>query len=499
MSERQSELEKFLAASVGDPLYFVMGAFEWGVGELKPTADDPKPGPDKWQIDILNVIAEKHLSIRDALQIAVASGHGPGKSALIAWICLWFMATKPHGNGIVTANTSTQLTTKTWRELGVWHKRLVAPIREQFEMTATKIYHRDHERTWFIAAVPWSEKNPDAFAGQHAEWVLVIYDEASGIADTIWDTSSGAMTTPRAIWIAFGNPLRNTGKFHACFHKERHRWVTRQIDSRTAKKTNKTKIQQWVDDYGEDSDFVRVRVRGVFPVAGSSQFIPSDIVAAARQRFREVGKLDPMAPHPLKRGAKILGVDVARFGHNASIIRFRQGRYSRQLLRVVGLDTMQLAARVAEFITDLKPDAVFVDGAGVGGGVIDRLFQLGHTGVVMEVNGGTKASQPEKFMNLRAEMWSKMRDWIKNNGILDDDQQLEDDLTGPEYHFDRYNRTALESKDDMEERGLASPDDADALAHTFAAPVADPPEEDAYERRRRYSRDSSNRGSPMSA
>ena len=379
------------------------------------------------------------------------------------------------------------------------HKRMIGPLRDNYEMTATKIYHKDHERTWFIAAVPWSEKNPDAFAGQHAEWVLVIYDEASGISDVIWETSAGAMTTAHAIWIAFGNPLRNTGKFHTCFHRERHRWITRQVDSRTAKRTNKTKIQQWVDDYGEDSDFVRVRVRGVFPLAGSKQLIPSDIVAAARARYRTIGKLDPQQAHPLKRGAKILGVDVARFGHNFSTIWFRQGRYSRRILKTSGLDTMQLAARVAEQIDEIKPDAVFVDGAGVGGGVIDRLFQLGYTAIVMEVNGANKSSNPAKWFNLRIEMWDKGQEWLKNGAAVEDDQQVEDDLIGPEYFFDRHNRKVLESKEDMEARGLASPDDGDALFNTFAAPVADPPDEDRYARRDRYSRDKGRQGSPMSA
>lgn len=493
-----SELATFLENSVGDPRFFVLGAFEWGLNDLAPSAQDPNPGPDSWQMEILGLIASKHLSIADALQIAVSSGNGPGKTALIAWIVLWFACTKPHGNGMVTANTKNQLETKTWREVGLWYKRLIEPLRDRFELTATKLYHRDHERTWFIHAVPWSENNPDAFAGMHAEWVLMVFDEASNIAKVIWEAAKGCMTTPHAIWIAFGNPWRNSGGFHECFHAQRHRWHLSQVDSRNAKRANKQEIQKWIDDYGEDSDYVRIHVRGVFPRAGTLQLIASDVIEGAQARFKLIGKLEPKAIHPAKKGAKILGVDVARFGSNASTIWYREGRYARRLLKAHGLDTMQLAARVSEFINEIKPAAAFVDGAGVGGGVIDRLYQLGHTGVVIEVNSGTRAMDPAKYGNLRAEMWEKMAQWLQI-GALEDDLDIRTDLSSPEYFYDRSNRKMLESKEDMMSRGIGSPDDADALANTFAMPVAEPEHEDRYAVRDRYNKQGARHGSPLAA
>lgn len=187
-----------------------------------------------------------------------------------------------------------------------------------FKWTATKFYQVDNPETWFMSAVPWSKERPEAFAGLHAEHVLVIFDEASAVDDVIWETASGAMTTPGAIWLVLGNPTRNTGRFHGCFNRFKHRWTTRQIDSRTAKMANKKQIQQWVDDYGEDSDFVRVRVRGVFPRSGSCQLISSSLVDEASKR---VLRLDVY-----QHAAKIIGVDVARFGDDQCALIKRQAQ-----------------------------------------------------------------------------------------------------------------------------------------------------------------------------
>lgn len=487
---------QFLIDSIASPLTWVYGAFDWGSGELRPKDDDPEPGPDRWQIDVLLLIEQKHLTISEALQIAVSSGHGIGKSALIAWIILWFITTRANCNGIVTANTGKQLTGKTWREVGVWLRRIKPPILEEcpLVMTATKLYHSLHERTWFINAIEWSEKNPEAFAGLHGDHVLVLFDEGSAIPQTIWDTTSGAMTTAGAMWIVFGNPTRNNGAFFECFHKYRHRWITRQIDSRTAKKTGKKQIENWVQDYGEDSDFVRVRVRGVFPRAGSSQFISHEIVEAAQRRYRDVGALKIGQRHELCFGPKLLGIDVARFGDDASTIWFRHGNYARRLARYVGLDTTQLTGFIIDHIEQYEPDTTFIDGTGLGAGVVDQVRNRGYA--VAEVIGSAKPQDERTYKNLRAEMWGKMRDWLKT-GAVEDLTEMRDDLTGPEYFFDNHQAIQLESKDDMKGRGLASPDNGDALAQTFAYKVTARSAEDA--RRRDYGSGKRNQGSAWTA
>lgn len=459
------QLVNEIVACTNDPLRFVLFAFPWGSGELKDKY------PEDWQIKILTDI-KNGLSIDKAIQEAVASGHGIGKSALVSWIILWAISTYEDTKGVVTANTETQLKTKTWAELAKWYRLCIC--KHWFELTATALYSRDpaHEKTWRIDMIPWSERNTEAFAGLHNQGkrILIVMDEASAIPDIIWEVTEGALTdeNTQIIWCAFGNPTRNTGRFKECFGRFRHRWTNQQIDSRTVSLTNKEQIAQWVTDYGEDSDFVRVRVRGVFPRAGSMQFIAGDLVEEAIKREGyKAHDLEPL----------IMGVDVARFGDDQSVIYFRRGRDGRSIkpIKLREMDTMSLAAKVVEAFKFHRAAAVFVDGTGVGGGVVDRLNQLLGMAVV-EVQFGAKPDrsmpgyEDVAYYNKRAEMWGHMRTWLKG-GLIPDDPELTADLTGVEYGFalkDGRDAILLEKKADMKKRGLASPDCADALAMTFA-------------------------------
>lgn len=406
-------------------------------------------------------------------------------SAIVAWLILWAISTYEDTKGVVTANTETQLRTKTWPELAKWHRMFIA--KHWFNFTATSLYSADpdHEKTWRIDAIPWSERNTEAFAGLHNQGkrILVVFDEGSAIPDIIWETTEGALTDKdtQIIWCVFGNPTRNTGRFRECFGRYRHRWAHRQIDSRTAKMTNKAQIDDWVKDYGEDSDFVRVRVRGVFPRAGSMQFISSELVELAVDREAESYLTD----------ACVMGVDVARFGDDMTVIVVRRGRdaCSTPWIKLRGADTMTVAAKVVEMAQEYKPDAIFVDGGGVGGGVIDRLNMLRQP--VLEVQFGGTADKSNKsgegdivYANKRAEMWGSMRDWLKG-GAIPDDPELVADLTGVEYGYTILrgrDAIQLEKKADMKKRGLASPDAADALAITFAYPVQPSDHTDQFKR-----------------
>ncbi len=462
--EQELELQDAVLEFVDDPLGFVRFAFGWK--EPGDLADEA--GPDKWQEDILRLIGDNCLGVGEAVRFAVACGYGVGKSALVAWIILWFTSTRPECAGVVTANTKNQLTQKTWRELALWHKRMIHA--HWFEWTATKFYFKAAPDTWFISAVPWSEHNSEAFAGLHAEHVLVLFDEASAVSDVIWEVAEGAMTTPGAIWGCFGNPTKNTGRFRECFGRFRHRWNTRQVDSRQAKMANQAQLEAWVKDYGEDHDFVRVRVRGEFPSAAVSQFIPSDAVSAAIARD-DVEVLSP----------RVMGIDVARFGDDQSVILLREGNKVSIIRRFRGLPLDQFSNQCAAAINEYQPDAVFIDGVGVGGGVVDIL--RGNKFRVDDVVAGASPLEPKKYKNLRAEMWGKMRDWVINYGKLPDDRELYDDLVSIEYGYDNVGAIQLEKKEDLKKRGLASPDVADALAMTFARPVASKEAQEALESR----------------
>lgn len=467
----QGEIMDELGSMSRDPYRHVLFSYPWGEpGELADYS-----GPDTWQTEILQGVRDGLISLGQAIQMAVASGHGVGKSSLISWLILWAISTFEDTKGVVTANTEVQLRTKTWAELAKWYRLFIG--KQWFTMTATALFSADpaHEKTWRIDAIAWSERNTEAFAGLHNQGrrVIVLFDEASAIPDVIWETTEGALTDAdtEILWFAFGNPTRNSGRFKECWGRFRHRWKQWQIDSRTAKMTNKAQLGQWVKDYGEDSDFVRVRVRGVFPRAGSMQFIPGDLVDAACAEDREVVATvyDPI----------VFGVDVARFGDDASVICIRRGRDARNWgwHSFRGIDTMALAAKIVELAQENKPDAIFVDGGGVGGGVVDRLRMLRQP--VVEVQFGAKPDKATEdaqiiYANKRAEMWGTMREWLKG-GIIPDDQELRADLTGVEYGYvmkEGKDAIQLEKKEDMKKRGLASPDKADALAISFAYPVA---------------------------
>lgn len=472
-TDAEAQIVDDIAGYHHDPLGFVLYAFPWGEpGELA----DHK-GPREWQRQELIEVGEAlaagasvESQIHHVIQRATASGHGIGKSALVSWIVLFAMSTMEDTRGVVTANTEAQLRTKTWPELAKWHR--LAINSHWFRFTATAIFSADptHEKTWRIDALPWSEHRPEAFAGLHNQGrrILVVFDEASAVPDVIWQVIEGALTDEgtEILWLAYGNPTRNTGRFRECFGKLGHRWAHRQIDSRDVEGTNKQQIAKWVEDYGEDSDFVRVRVRGMFPRAGSMQFIPSDTVAQAAK----------VEPQPMLTDPLVIGVDVARFGDDQTVITFRRGRDARTLptIKLRGVDGMTLAGRLASLIDQHKPHAVFIDETGgYGGGPIDRLRQLGYT--VIGVNFGARADGPVdgvECANKSAEMWAKMRQWLKEGGAIEADSELCAELEGREFGYDVHNRIVLERKDDMKKRGLASPDCADALALTFAHPVA---------------------------
>jgi hypothetical protein len=451
-----------------------MEAFPWG----KPgTALAGDAGPEPWQREILEKIGrdlhERGTSPGEAVRLAVASGHGIGKSALVAWIILWAMSTVKDTRGVVTANTEGQLRTKTWPELAKWHALSIN--RDWFTYTATSLQssRRGHDRTWRADAITWSENNTEAIAGLHNKGrrAFALFDEASSIADGVWETIEGALTDAGTdlFWLAFGNPTRTTGRFRECFAGGRfaHRWQPQQIDSRSVSMTNKAQIATWVADYGEDSDFVRVRVKGEFPRAGTMQFIDAERVqhAVARELFK-----DPAA-------ALVMGVDIARQGEDQTVVRFRRGLDARSIAAVKFRipDLMVTAGRVMELINTHQPDAVFVDGTGIGWGVVDRLSQLGCS-TVRGIDFGASADRTDsseaavRYANKRAEMWGHMKEWCRF-GCLPDDRSLAADLTAVDYGYDAADAIRLERKDDMRKRGLASPDDGDALALTFAYPV----------------------------
>ena len=471
--EAQKELVALVASCHDDPLRFVMMMFPWGEpgGPL-----ENYDGPDTWQREFLEWVGEQTRARAfdgknpvAPIKRATASGHGIGKSVLVAWITLWIMSTRPHARGTITANTFTQLRDKTWASVQKW--TALCMTGHWFTVNADRMYHAAFKSSWFCAAQSCREENSEAFAGQHAadSSSFYIFDEDSAVPDMIHEVAEGGLTDGEPFWFLFGNPTRSSGRFYeACFGSDRERWEVRSIDSRTSKFTNKAQIAEWVQDYGEDSDFVRVRVRGLPPKASDLQFIDSDRVLAAQKREPLVVDGEPL----------LCGLDVARGGMDTNVFCFRRGPDARTIpaVRIPGeesRDSMRIVTKAADILDKTydgrKVEMLFVDGTGIGGPIADRLRQLGYGKRILEVIFSARAPD-QKYANMRAFIWGKLRDWL-SSGCINDSSILEHDLTGPGYMHDRRDRILLESKEKMKDRGVSSPDEGDAIAMTFAAPV----------------------------
>lgn len=471
------DMAKFYA----DPLGFVMYAWDWDNDATLHIVPLPEKyrarfnstyGPDLWACEFLDEIGNEvrrkkfdGIHAVDAIREAVASGHGIGKSAMTAWLTNWIMSTRPHARGIVTANTTEQLATKTWAEIARWTKKCITG--HWFDITtgrgAMKMYHKQHPDSWQCSAQTCREENAEAFAGLHAasSTPFYIFDEASAIPDKISEVAEGGLTDGEPMFFKFGNPTRNTGDFHRCFHGMRHRWKTRQIDSRTVAITNKSQIAQWVEDYGVDSDFVKVRVRGMFPSMSARQFIS---VADA-----DAGKGKHLKPEQYDFAPVILTCDPAWSGDDELVIGKRQGLAFTVLRTIPKNDNdIQIANILCQLEDEHRADAVFID-AGYGTGIVSAGQTLGRDWMLVWFGGA--ASDPG-CLNKRAEMWKDMRDWLKSGGAYTDDNALHADLIGPETVPRMDGKIQLESKEDMKRRGQASPNRADCLALTFAYPVA---------------------------
>lgn len=454
-----------IASFRDDPFGYVMYAFPWGV---KGTPLEKK-ALRTWQKLKLQGIRDKlkggAVSRGEVIREAVASGHGIGKSALVAMIIKWAFDTWEDTRGVITANTERQLLTKTWPEVTKWHNLSIT--KHWATITATALYSNDpdHEKNWRIDAVPWSEGNTEAFAGMHNEGgrLLLIFDEASAIGDKVWEVAEGALTDAdtEILWLVFGNPTRNTGRFRECFRKERESWDGIHVDSRTVEGINLVEVNAFVARHGVDSDRVKIRVRGMFPAMSAKQFISETDVDAAYDR----GLLE----HQYNFAPKIITCDPAWSGEDSLEIAMRQGLRFQLLKTIPKNDNDVLVANIlAQLEDEHKADAVFID-AGYGTGIVSAGQTMGRDWRLVWFGGG---SPDPGYLNMRSWMWGQMRDWLKAGGSIPPDDELRDDLTGPETKPNLAGIIQLESKEDMKKRGLPSPNKADSLALSFAFPVA---------------------------
>jgi hypothetical protein len=458
--EADDDLVQQLLLCSDDPLAFVNLAF-------------PDITLETWQREVLehigNTLQENtRLDRWKAVMVAVASGNGIGKSALLAWVVLWAIVTFEDTRGVVTAGTESQLRTRLWGEISKWFSQLPDPLRSNFTLTATAFFNKQSERNWRADAVPWTERNREAFSGLHnlRKRVLVVYDECSMIPEPIWRATISMLSDAETeiIWCVFGNPTRIDGVFPTLFPPGdfSRMWWSKNVDSRDVSLTDKAAIAEKLDYYGPESNYARSHVYGQFPLASANSLIPTDRVEVAAVRRDAVA-------HSAE--AIIMGVDVASGTSTAiSVAAIRQGPDARSLgqYKFPGVDPNALCYEVAKVASEVNPAAIFVDTTGVGASVAVRLRELGYP--AHPVLLGSRAPEGDvRCANMRAYCWTMMAAWLKVGAIVND-AELKAQLCAPEYSESERGLT-IEKKEHMASRGIASPDCADALSLTFAYPV----------------------------
>lgn len=437
-----------------DPVFFVR--------------DELKADPDPWQIEGLKNFADPSKT-----HIGFQACAGPGKSALIAWCALNFLAcygdVGHHPNGAAVSVTSDNLKDNLWKEMAVWHQRSKF-LLTAFEWTKERIFAKDHPSTWFISARSWSKNaNPEeqgrTLSGLHSKYVLYLIDESGDISPAILRAAEQGLSNCK--WgkiIQAGNPTSNAGMLHVAATTQRHIWSLIRItgdpdDPNRSSRIDKTWAQQQIDLYGRDNPWVMAYILGQFPPTSINALLgPDEVEAAMNRNVKE---------EDFEFAQKRLGIDVARFGDDRTVIFPRQGLVAFSPVEMRGARTTDIAARVMKAKTTWGSEIELIDDTGHWGhGVIDNLFAAGYSPIGIQFHG--QAMDP-RYRNRRAEMWIEMADWIKRGGALPNIPSLVGELTVPTYTFVN-GKFVLEDKDLIKKRLGRSPDLADALALTFALP-----------------------------
>jgi hypothetical protein len=419
-----------------------------------------KAEPDLWQIDVL-------MACVDHQRIAMKACKGPGKSTVLAWVAWWFLVTRPYPKIAATSVTADNLSDGLWTEMAKWQNKN-AFLKEAFVWQKTRIFSKDHPETWWMSARTWSkaadsQTQGETLAGLHADYLLFILDEAGGIPDAVMAAAEAGLATGKEMkLIMAGNPTHLEGPLYRACTKERNLWWLSEItgdpdDPKRAPRISEQWAREQIEKYGADNPWVMVNVFGKFPPGSMDSLLGVEEVNDALNRH--------LTEDQYSFAQKRLGIDVARFGDDRTVIYPRQGLAAFQPVVMRNARSNDVAARVALAKQRWQSEMEFVDDSGgYGSGVLDALHLAGQSPVPVSFSG--KADDP-MYLNRRAEMWFRMAEWIKKGGALPNDQDLARELTAPQYTF-HGGKFKLEAKDHIKQRLGFSPDKADALALTFA-------------------------------
>lgn len=425
--------------------------------------------PDAWQRDALNAFGDPAKQ-----RISMQACAGPGKSAVEAWLGWNFMTCyadrDQHPNGYAISITADNLKTGLWKELAVWYNRSEL-LQRAFEMTSEMITSRDHPRTWWLAARSYS-KSADADAqgrtlsGLHAPFILYLMDETGDMHPAVLRSAEQGLSNCR--WgkiVQAGNTTSQTGCLYLAASTQRHLWTVIAItadpdDPNRTPRVSADWAREQIALYGRENPWVMAYILGQFPSGGINQLLSvEEVTAAMGKHLRE---------DEYSYAQKRVGVDVARFGDDRSVIFPRQGLASFTPIVLRGMRTTDIAARVIMAKKDFGWETALVDDTGHWGhGVIDNLISMGAPATPVQFH--SRQTFNPRYFNRRAEMWLDMAEWVKRGGALPNVPELVGELTSPTYGF-REGKIILEDKDHVKARIGRSPDLADALALTFAIP-----------------------------
>ncbi|WP_086922252.1 hypothetical protein [Variovorax sp. JS1663] len=418
-----------------------------------------KPTDQQWD-------ASRHLV--KTRRVSIRSGHGTGKSTFMAWCVLWFLSCYFPAKVPATAPTAHQLEDVLWSEIAKWHRTMkerLPALGEQFTWSAGAFRMSAAPNESFSVARTSRPERPEALQGFHSEHILFLIDEASGVADNVFEVAEGALSTDGAFVVMAANPTRQSGYFFDSHHKMRGSWAALHWDGEASPMVSRAYIENMARKYGRQSSVFKVRVKGEF-VSAPDGVISLELCEAAK--IREVAVV---ASAPV-----IWGVDVARFGDDSSALAKRKGNH--QLAPVEewwGKDTMQTAGLIkAEWDKTPeheRPRSINVDVIGIGAGVVDRLKELGLPvfGINVAEAEAVNDKADRQFNRLRDELWWKGREWLeaKDCHLADDDDTIAE-LCVPTYSILSNGLIKVEGKPELKKRGVKSPNRADAWLLTFA-------------------------------
>jgi len=424
--------------------------------------------PTKQQAMILRAIVEP------GARVSLRSGHGVGKTSLLAWIILWQLCLWPHDTRIgCLAPTAHQLYDELWAEIAKWKGQMIQAFAQMLNVHSDRVVVVGREKTSWAAARTARPENPEALQGLHCQNMMILVDESSGVHEKIFEVGEGALTTEGARIILTGNPTRTDGYFYRSHTSDRAHWKTFVFSAVDSELVSKEWVKQMGDRYGKDSDVYRVRVKGEFPKGSADTLIPLELVEAAIGRDIKT-----------ETSKRIAGLDVARFGDDANALVIRQGGMLTHVEQWYKQDTMVTTGRaVGAFRRKKLFDRIHVDEIGMGAGVVDRLKELGIP--VLGVNVGESAPERDEYMRYRDQLWWAVKEWFEARTCRIDPKLDRDlvnllvaELTGIKYTYTSSGKIKVQGKREFKEDGIIvfdglkrSPNIGDALMLTFAEGV----------------------------